>query len=331
MFNHNMVISKTPLRITFVGGGTDLPSYYKSHGYGAVVSATINKYIYIIVNRRFDNEIRIKYSKTEIVNNIEDIAHPLFREALKLLNITKSIEINSISELPTDRGGVGLGSSSSFLVGLLNALHAWIGETASPEQLAKEAVHIEREVLKEPGGKQDQYLASYGGIRYLRFNSDESVETERIELSEENYEKLKSRLLLFYTGIQRSSGEIHKKQSVSVEDNIESYRKMVELADQVRKKLKEGEIDSLGKLLHENWILKERLANGISNDIIKEYYNKALFAGAEGGKLIGAGGGGFLLFFANPSKHDAIKQALNLQEMKFDFESLGSRIIYTSE
>jgi len=331
MFNHNMVISKTPMRITFVGGGTDIPSYYRQYGPGAVISATINKYIYIIANKLFTDDIVIKYSKIETVNDPNDIQHPLFREALKLLGIKKSIEINSVSEVTTARGGVGLGSSSAFLVGLLNALHAWQGETASPRQLAEEAVHIEREILKEPGGKQDQYMAAFGGIRYLQFNKDESVDVKRIEIDEELRNELRSRLIMFYTGIQRSSGEIHAKQAAEADRHIEAYKRMKDLADRLYKDLNNGIIDNVGKLLHENWLLKRSLSNGISSSEIDALYEKAMRAGAEGGKLIGAGGGGFLMFFADPNKHDAIRKSIGLQEIKFDFEALGSRIIYASE
>jgi D-glycero-alpha-D-manno-heptose-7-phosphate kinase len=331
MYNHNMVMTKTPLRITFVGGGTDLASYYLNHGPGAVVSAAINKYTYIIANRRFDNEIRVKYSKFEVVSSPEDIVHPLFREALKLLGISRGIEINSISELPTERGGMGLGSSSSFVVGLLNALHAWQGETASAKQLAEEAVQIEREILKEPGGKQDQYIAAFGGIRYMRFDGDESVYIEKINMDEELLSELRSRLLLFYIGIHRSSGSIHAKQMDEAEKHIEAYKKMKELADRLKVDLQNGDISGLGKMLHENWLLKKSLTDAISSSDIDSIYDKAMNAGAEGGKLIGAGGGGFLMFFAEPSKHGAIKKAVGLQEMKFDFETLGSRVIYASE
>jgi D-glycero-alpha-D-manno-heptose-7-phosphate kinase len=329
MYNSRMIMTKTPLRITFVGGGTDLPSFYKAHGPGAVVSAAINKYIYIIVNKKFDDKIRVSYSVTEIVDKVEQIKHPTIREALRLLKIDGGIEIVSISDIPSE--GTGLGSSSSFLVGLLNALHAWRGELASPKQLAEEAVKIEREILKEPGGKQDQYIAAYGGIQFMEFNSDESVVVKPVLLQEEKRVALRDSLILMYTGKDRKSTDIHRNQMKETHNKAELYKKMKDLAGQLYNSLSKGRIEETGKMLHENWLLKKQLASGISDQNIDVMYNSAISAGAEGGKLIGAGGGGFMLFYAKKDKHKKINEALRLRLEPFDFESLGSRIIHVGE
>lgn len=325
-----MIMTRTPLRITFTGGGTDISSYYKTRGPGAVVNAAINKYIYITINKKFDSDIRISYSKTEIVRSVGEIQHPSVREALRLLKIDGGIEIVSISDIPS--GGTGLGSSSSFLVGLLNALHAWEGELASPEQLAEEAVHIERKVLKEPGGKQDQYIAAYGGMQFMEFNKDDSVVLKPIVMNEEARESMKGHLQLFYTKKQRSSTDIHISQAKNIVDHSKEYDTMRDLSYQLYHELPAGNWRETGLLLDKNWKLKKLLDNKISDSMIDEWYNRAIKAGADGGKLIGAGGGGFMLFFAPPEKHDAIRRALpELREEKFDFEALGSRIIYVGD
>lgn len=329
MPNNRMIMTKTPLRITFVGGGTDLPSFYKAHGPGAVVSAAINKYIYIIVNKKFDGKIRVSYSHTEIVDKVDEIKHPTVREALRLLNIDGGIEIVSISDIPSE--GTGLGSSSSFLVGLLNALHAWKGELASPRQLAEEAVKIEREILKEPGGKQDQYIAAYGGIELIEFNKDDSVIVKPVIMPEEKRRELRENLILLYTGKQRKSTDIHKSQMKETDKKVELYKKMGDLAVNLYDSMSKGKIEDTGRLLHENWLLKKQLTQGISDDSIDVMYKSAMEAGAEGGKLIGAGGGGFLLFYANKTKHRKVSEALKLKLEPFDFEALGSRIIHVGE
>ncbi len=325
-----MIMTKTPLRITFVGGGTDLPGYYRNNGSGAVVSAAINKYIHIIVNKKFDNHIRVSYSKTEIVDSIDKVQHPTVREALRLLNIDGGIEIVSISDIPS--GGTGLGSSSTFLVGLLNALHAWKGEFVSPKELAEEAVKIERGILREPGGKQDQYIAAYGGIKLLEFNEDESVAIKPIIAKESDNEALKNHLMLLYTGIQRSSSSIHSKQSSEIHKHLNEYNKMRDMSYELFNSICSGKWAETGRLLDQNWQLKKALSDGISDASIDKMYSKAMAAGAEGGKLIGAGGGGFLLIFAPPEKHENIRKALpQLKEERFKFEALGSNIVYVGE
>ncbi|MGB9814743.1 MAG: kinase [Thermoplasmata archaeon] len=324
-----LVITKTPLRITFTGGGTDIPSYYRRYGPGAVVSATINKYIYVTVAKNFyRDEIRVSYSRTEnAIKNVEDIQHPTVREALKLLDIRSGIQVISITEIPSR--GTGLGSSSSFLVGLLNALHAWRGEAVSPKQLAEEAVKIEREILKEPGGKQDQYMAAYGGINLMEFFPDENVSIRPTLLKLEERNMLNEHLIMLYTGRERDSTKIHMEQMNTVDDHVHNYNKMRDLAYRTHEILAQGRWEDLGYLLDENWNLKKNLSNGISDQQIDQWYEKGKAAGAIGGKLMGAGGGGFLLFFVPPEKRPFLKKALSeLQEEPFRFEPFGSRILY---
>ena len=325
-----MIMSRTPLRITFVGGGTDIPSYYREYGPGAVVSASINKYIYVAVNKKFDSKIRVSYSVTEMVDTVDEIRHPTVREALKLLGIDGGIEIVSISDIPSK--GTGLGSSSTFLVGLLNALHAYKGEHASSLQLAEEAVKIEREILGEPGGKQDQYMAAYGGIQFMEFHQDERVSVKPVIMNEEMRAKLQSNLLLMYTGRERSSAEIHKVQASNVSSKVESYNLMKGMAYEMFDAMCNGATDEIGKLLHRNWEQKRLLADGITDRNIDSWYQAALSNGALGGKMIGAGGGGFLLLFASPDNHQKIVNALpELKQENFSIEYGGSRIIFVGD
>ncbi len=325
-----MIISRTPLRVTFTGGGTDLPAYYKNYGPGACVAAAINKYIYVNVHKRFDKGIRVGYSKTEIVDDVDQIQHPTVRESLRLLKLDSGIEITTMGDIPA--GGTGMGSSSCFLVGLLNALHAWKGEYATDIELAEEAVRIERDILKEHGGKQDQYISALGGLQFMEFRRDGKVVTKPIIMSEESRERLRDHLLLFYTGMQRSSAAIHSKQVEQVDKHVEQYREMAKLAKRMFVDLTRNKWNNTGKYLHENWILKKTLSENISNPDIDKYYSRALSAGAEGGKLLGAGGGGFLLFFAPPDRHNAIIKALpELRYEPFDFSYAGSRIIYVGD
>ncbi len=325
-----MIMSRTPLRITFVGGGTDIPAYYKNHGFGAVVSASINKYIYVAVNKKFDSRIRLSYSVTEIVDTVDEIRHPSVREALKLLDIDGGIEIVSISDIPSR--GTGLGSSSTFLVGLLNALHAYKGEQVSPKQLAEEAVRIERITLNEPGGKQDQYMAAYGGIQLMEFFDDERVSLKPVIMNEEARSALQKHLLMLYTGRERSSTEIHKTQSLGVDRKIESYHRMKKMAYETFDSMCTGSITRLGELMHKNWMEKKSLADGISDNWIDKCYDTAISSGAIGGKMIGAGGGGFLLLIAPEEKHGEIVSKLpELKAETFRIEYEGSRIIFVGD
>lgn len=291
-----MIITRTPFRISFVGGGTDLPDFYRVEP-GAVVSTAINKYMYIVLNKRFDDTIRVSYSKTEIVKAAEEIQHPIVREALKLVGITKGVEIVSIADIPA---GTGLGSSSSFTVGLLSALYAYKGILKSAEELARDACEIEIDMVGEPIGKQDQYIAAYGGFRYTQFNTDETVFTEPIICSKVNRQKLSQNLLLFYTGDTREARNILKEQTANAKqaDKLACLRKMRDLAFELNQQFNNNcSPDVLGEFLHKGWMLKKQLASGISDDRIDKYYEKAIRAGALGGKILGAGGGGFLLLY----------------------------------
>ena len=326
-----IVTTRTPIRITFTGGGTDFPQFFKKNGLGAVVSATINKYIYITVARNFySNEYRISYSKTEnAIRNIDDIQHPTVREALRLLDIRGGIQIISITEIPSK--GTGLGSSSSFLVGLLLALHTWLGEYVTPKQLAEEAYKIEREILKEPGGMQDQYMAAFGGINLLKF-TPEDVEIIRLPINQTARKELESNLIMFYTGRERNSSSIHIKQINEVDNHFEKYRKMVKIALDTAKSITEFNIIELGRLLKENWELKKTLSDGISDSEIDRMYEIGLKAGALGGKLMGAGGGGFMLFLIPKDKRQKIIEALSDYRVEpFAFEPFGARVIYTED
>jgi len=323
-----MIITRTPFRVSFIGGGTDLPDFYHVEP-GAVVSTTIDKYMYIVVNKRFDDTVRVSYSRTEIVKDVEEIQHPIVREALKQVGITKGMEIVSIADIPA---GTGLGSSSSFTVGLLNALYAYKGILKSAEALAREACHIEINILGEPIGKQDQYIAAYGGIRYIEFNPDETVFIEPIICTKESKKELSQNLLLFYTGDTREAGSILKEQKASAKqaDKLASLRKMRDLAFQLKEELANSSTpEILGEFLHKGWMLKRQLASGITNETIDGYYEKAISAGAVGGKILGAGGGGFLLLYCPKERQPRVQEALsNLTLTNFSLEPEGSKIIY---
>ncbi len=320
-----MIISKTPFRISFVGGGTDLKEYY-SEGYGAVFSAAIDKYMYITVNKRFDNTIRVSYSKTEIVPAADDVKHPIVRAVLKYLKINRGVEITSVADIPA---GTGLGSSGSFTVGLLNALYAYKGIYKSPAELAKEASYIEIDVLGEPIGKQDQYAAAFGGVNYIRFNSDESVFVKPLICDKRKLEKFKKHLILFYTGIKRRSSSVLSEQKRKTKDNTGHLDIIRDYAWNMYNIVSEGgNIREIGAIFDESWCCKKKLANGISNPEIEKWYDTAVKNGAFGGKLLGAGGGGFLLFFAPLKYRNRIKKFLKLREFEFSFSPEGSKIIY---
>lgn len=327
-----MIITRTPLRISFAGGGSDLAAFYEQER-GAVVSTAIDKYIYITVNPKFDHKIRASYSVTEIVNSVSDLQHELIREALYLLEIKEGIEITSISDIPSQ--GTGLGSSSSYTVGLLNALYAHAGHMAGAERLANEACHIEIDRCRKPIGKQDQYIAAYGGLRYIRFNPDGSVFSDPIICSPGTRKRLQSRLLMLYTGLTRSADDILSEQTHqtrSSEEKRQSLRRMVRLADQLCEALGQDDIDAFGEILHAGWQEKRKLATNISNDRIDDWYGRARTAGAIGGKLLGAGGGGFLLLYADPAHHNDICRALpELRPILFNFCPQGSKVIYVEE
>ena len=325
-----MIITRTPFRISFVGGGTDLPDFYHVRP-GAVVSTAIDRYMYVAVNERFADAIRVSYySKTEIVDRIDEIQHPVVREVLKLVGITHGIEIASLADI---RAGTGLGSSGTFTVGLLNALHAYQGILKSAEELAKEACHIEIDIMRDPIGKQDQYIAAYGGFRYIQFNPDETVSTDPIMLSKENKEELIQNLLLLYTGDVRESSSILGEQRVSTRQGnvVESLKKLSNMAFELKEKLNHNASpDIMGEFLHNGWMIKKQLASGISNKKIDNYYQKALKAGALGGKIVGAGGGGFLLLYCPKERQPQVKKSLGLRQLEFSFESEGSKIVHVT-
>jgi len=326
-----MIISRTPLRMSFVGGGSDLEDYYL-HNYGAVVSTTINKYIYITVNKKFDNRIRVGYSKIEYVENIDDIEHNLVREALRLVGITKGIDIVYMSDMLPAHEGSGLGASSSLLVGTLNALHAYKGEHVSAETLAKEACEIEIQILGHPIGKQDQYAAAFGGFNYIQFNADESVFIDPVIFKNEIKTKLNKNLLLFYTAINSRSDTVLTEQKRNTKNNLHILEKLVGLTGELRAVLQNNLLSEFGNILHKGWKLKQKLAANITSPLINSYYEKAIKAGAIGGKILGSGGGGFLLFYCEEEKQDNVRKALSsLKEVPFTFEPQGSKIIYVGD
>jgi len=325
-----MIISKTPFRISFAGGGSDIPIYYRKFG-GSVVSTTIDKYMYIALNKKFDSGIRAAYSKIEEKKHTNDIDHPLIKAALQMLSIEGGVEITSIADIPSS--GSGLGSSSSFTVSLLHALHTFLGNYISADDLASQACKIEIEICKEPIGKQDQYAAAYGGLNFIRFNTDDSVTVEPIILNYKQLAELQNHLLLFYTSRSRSASNVLIKQTNNLSTNkqIQGIMKsMVQLSLDLKEELKRGNIYTFGKIMHDNWILKKKLEETISDPEIDYWYSKAIDAGATGGKLLGAGQGGFLLFFAHPDNHAKLINALSdLRIIPLKFELDGSQIIFS--
>lgn len=325
-----MIISRTPLRISFAGGGSDLPSYYREAG-GAVLSTTIDKYIYLAVHKYFyPNQSLLKYSKTELVNNNSEIQHPLFRECMQMLDI-HGIDISSMADVPA---GTGLGSSSAFTVSLLNVLHAYKHEAVSPEYLASTACDIEINRLGDPIGKQDQYAAAYGGLNFIRFGQDGSVDVEKVVMQPMAKAQLDRNLLMYYTGTTHSASAILREQNKEMQQlsKRQVIGRMVDMAYELKQVLENNYIDDFGRILHEGWLLKKSISNGISNPVIDTLYDTGLQAGALGGKLLGAGGAGFVLFYVPEDKQALFRQQMQAYtELPFHFESYGSKIIYTNE
>ena len=322
-----MIISRTPFRISFVGGGTDLSAFYRRRP-GAVVSTAIDKYMYVTVNRYFDDSIILKYRRTELVRRVSDIRHPILRECLKLVGIERGVEITSMADVV---GGTGLGSSSSFTVGVLHALHAFKGEYRTAEELAREACQVEIERLKEPIGKQDQYIAAYGGFQSIEFMTDETVRVDPIVFGDKARAALSARLLLLYTGVTRKAGPVLRRFRAKFEVKDRQMTRLRDLAYEAREALRGGDADALGPMLHEGWQLKKGISGGVSNPAIDRAYAAARAAGATGGKLLGAGGGGFFLLFTPPSKRRAVRRALSSwREIPFGLEPEGSKIVYVS-
>ncbi len=324
-----MIGTQTPFRISFAGGGTDLKEFYSREA-GCVVSTTINKYMFIFAHPFFDQKTQVKYSKTELVEDINKIKHPIVREVLKKFDL-KGMDINSIADIPA---GTGLGSSSSFTVGLLHTLYAYTSRYPSKEQLAREACELEIEILKEPIGKQDQYAASYGGLNCITFYPNGGVNVEPVIMSPGKLGKLEENLLMFYLGVTRPAKSILKNQKSRTANNKKVCRNlalMAKLAMQLRRELSNGNIEQMGLILDENWKLKRELSKGITEETIDLYYTKGLKNGATGGKLLGAGGGGFLLFYCEKKHQEKLRRAMkNLREMKFKFDNFGTKIIYVS-
>jgi D-glycero-alpha-D-manno-heptose-7-phosphate kinase len=324
-----MIISRTPFRISFFGGGTDYPVWYKENG-GQVLSTTIDKYCYITLRYLppfFPHKYRVVYSNVEKVTNISEIMHPAVRACLEFLKIDKGVELHHDGDLPARSG---LGSSSSFTVGLLNSLYALKGIMVSKLQLAKEAIYIERDVLKENVGSQDQIATSYGGLNRITFNGDDNFKIEPVILPQARMKDLESHLMLFFTGLSRTASTIAKSQIENTPNKTKELNMMHQMVDQAISILCKNEsILEFGKLLNESWKLKRSLSDQISNQEIDNIYDAAMKAGAVGGKLIGAGGGGFMLLFASPEKQPAVREALKgLLEVPFSFENGGSQIIY---
>jgi D-glycero-alpha-D-manno-heptose-7-phosphate kinase len=324
-----MILCRTPTRISFVGGGSDMAPYYRRHG-GAVVSTAIDRFIYLAVNEKFDHRIRLSYSKREDVERASDIQHPIIREVLADEDLSNGLEVAVMADIPSF--GTGLGSSSSFTVGFLNAMHALRGRIVGKRDLAERACRIEIGRLNEPIGKQDQYAAAFGGFNFIRFNPDDTVEVEPLTPHGAAIEKIESSLLVLYTGITRQSSTILREQRQSLESEEpkrDFVGRMVRLAEDLRRGILAGNVDDFGDIMHEAWMLKRQLTSSISSEFIDGLYGRARCAGAAGGKLLGAGGGGFLLLTAHPGRHEEIAGALpELRRVPVKFEASGSTVVF---
>jgi D-glycero-alpha-D-manno-heptose-7-phosphate kinase len=320
-----MIITQTPLRIGLLGGGTDLPSYYRQHG-GRVLNCAIDKYIYVIVKQRFDDEIYVNYSKKEIVSRVADIEHELVREAMLMTGVTGGVEITTLADIPSS--GSGLGSSSAVTVGLLHALYAYTGRQVSAEELAEGACRIEIERCGKPIGKQDQYIAALGGIRDLRFGPGEDVSHEELGLSASERVALQQQMMLFYTGITRRADNILAEQNANVSATLPQLDLLRDLAGFAAKRLRSGDVDAIGPALRESWEAKRQLASGVSNSQVDGAVTRALAAGASGVKLTGAGGGGFLVVLCPMERQRAVRDSLaDMRELPIRLERFGSRVV----
>ena len=321
-----MIITQTPLRIGLLGGGTDLPDYYREHG-GRVLNCAIDKYIYVIVKQRFDDQIYVNYSQKEIVSRVEDLEHELVREAMRMTGVTKGVEITTLADVPS--AGSGLGSSSAVTVGLLHALLAYQGRQVSAEELAQRACVIEIERCGKPIGKQDQYIAALGGIRDIRFGPGEEVVAEELGLSAAERRALQRQIMLFYTGITRSANSILAEQNANIALTRPQLDLLRDLAGFAVDRLGGGDVDVIGPAIRESWEAKRKLASGVSNDRIDVAVSRALDAGAAGAKLTGAGGGGFVLIICPVERQPAVRDSLaDLKELPVKLDSLGSRVVF---
>ena len=321
-----MIIVQTPLRISFFGGGTDFPSFFMEEG-GCVLSSAIDKYIFVTVKKRFDRKLRIGYTQTEMVDDVSQIHHEMIREALLLTGVSQGIEVTTMGDIPSE--GSGLGSSSTVTVGAVHALHTYLGNIVTMEQLAREACDIEIGRLGKPIGIQDQYIAAYGNLRFFEFCPDGQVKVQKVILDADLRRELNDRFLLFFTGISRKADSVLTEQKSNIKDRMNVLREIRDMAYQAKSDLQAGQFDAFGSLLHQSWELKKRMAGQISNGAIDEMYDAARRAGAIGGKITGAGGGGFILLCAPHEKHQAIRQALSgLQELPFQLEPDGTKVIF---
>lgn len=324
-----MIITRTPFRISFAGGGSDLPDFYEQYG-GCVLSTSINRYCYISIHPYFnEQDTMLKYSESELVSDLSQIRHKIFNCVLNEAQL-HGVEITSTADVP---GGTGLGSSSTFTVGLLNAVNCYRGKYLSKGKLAAKACQVEIERLGSPIGKQDQYAAACGGLNFIRFHPDGEVSVSPIVMQPETYWRLQQNLVMFYTGDVRSANAIlaEQKRNISAEDKAKNLRRMCALAEEMKGALEQNDLSSFGRLLNDGWELKRTLASGISNPAIDEAYDTAMKNGALGGKLLGAGGGGFLLFYCEPDKQEQLRVALRLRPFPFSFEKDGTSVIYIGD
>jgi D-glycero-alpha-D-manno-heptose-7-phosphate kinase len=320
-----MIITQTPLRIGLLGGGTDLPDYYREHG-GRVLNCAIDKYIYVIVKQRFDDDIYVNYSKKEIVSRVEDLEHELVREAMWMAGVTNGVEITTLADIPS--AGSGLGSSSAVTVGLLHALFAYRGRQATAEELADRACAIEIDRCGKPIGKQDQYIAAYGGIRDIRFGPGDQVVAEELELPPPGRRDLQRNIMLFYTGVTRSANSILAEQTANIKATRDRLDLLRDLAGLAADRLRCGDVDAVGEAMRKGWEAKRQLAAGISNPQVDMAVERALEVGATGAKLTGAGGGGFLLVICPMERQRAVREILaDMRELPVKLDPLGSRIV----
>ena len=322
-----MIITRAPFRVSFCGGGSDLPAFYEKYG-GCVLSTTIRKYMYLTAHDNFfRDQIILKYSKTEIVDDPSKIEHRIFKQALLDAKIN-GIGLTSIADIPS---GTGLGSSSAFTVALLQLLHTYKGEYVSKYKLAKEACEMEIEKLGEPIGKQDQFASTFGGLNFYEFRPDGFVNVEPVIMPKDSYSKLENNILMYYVGGEHSASEILKEQSGNMkkEDKAKTQLKMCDIARTLKDELQKGNVDAMGELLHENWMLKKSLASGIANQKIDDMYDLAMSSGATGGKLLGAGGAGFMIFYVPEDKHTEFRKNMeNHREIEFEMDNSGASIIF---
>ena len=320
-----MIIIQTPLRVSFFGGGTDFPAFFREEG-GAVISTAIDKYIFVNIKQRFDDLLRVGYTRTEMVECVDEIQHELIREAFRMVGLTKRIEITTMGDIPS---GSGLGSSSTVTVGSLHAMYTYLNLPVDPEKLAREACQIEIDILKKPIGIQDQYIAAYGGLRFFEFSTDGTVCNELIRLSPTAQTRLNENLLLFFTGVTRPAEKILVEQKNNIHARKQVLTELKQMAYAARDELKKGNVDVIGELLHHSWLLKKQLASGISNTSIEAMYDTAIQAGASGGKITGAGGGGFLMLYCPLEKREKVRAALDgLREIPIRLEPDGSKVIF---